>query len=196
MDQTADDIDVGVAVRDHHALRSRRCTAAVVDGEEIVFGDVVGLESTGAVGDRRLASCRRSPAVSIHERRDQTPTRGFALNSRDAGSESMPLQPAIQKRKAILRPGRLKVAPRCPGSEDIARPLGGTTDIVPLAVFLASKESAWIAGEVIRTAGGLVVAELVRAWSDGDGVTPECWSYRRGCDRPACGGRLHPMECS
>src|SRR5258707_246454 len=31
-------------------------------------------------------------------------------------------------------------------------------DIAPLAVFLASDESAWITGEVIRAAGGLVVA--------------------------------------
>jgi enoyl-[acyl-carrier-protein] reductase (NADH) len=32
------------------------------------------------------------------------------------------------------------------------------TDIAPLAVFLASDESAWITGEVSRAAGGLVVA--------------------------------------
>ena len=37
-------------------------------------------------------------------------------------------------------------------------PLGRVTDIAPLAVFLASDESAWITGEVIRAAGGLVVA--------------------------------------
>jgi 3-oxoacyl-[acyl-carrier protein] reductase len=39
-------------------------------------------------------------------------------------------------------------------------PLGPprVTDIAPLAVFLASDESAWITGEVIRAAGGLVVA--------------------------------------
>ena len=36
--------------------------------------------------------------------------------------------------------------------------LGRITDIAPLAVFLASPESAWITGEVIRAAGGLVVA--------------------------------------
>jgi 3-oxoacyl-[acyl-carrier protein] reductase len=36
--------------------------------------------------------------------------------------------------------------------------LGRVTDIAPLAVFLASHESAWITGEVIRAAGGLVVA--------------------------------------
>ena len=36
--------------------------------------------------------------------------------------------------------------------------LGRVTDIAPLAVFLASDESAWITGEVIRAAGGLVVA--------------------------------------
>jgi hypothetical protein len=35
--------------------------------------------------------------------------------------------------------------------------LGRVTDIAPLAVFLASDESAWITGEVIRAAGGLVV---------------------------------------
>src|SRR5260370_27032686 len=35
--------------------------------------------------------------------------------------------------------------------------LGRVTDIAPL-VFLASDESAWITGEVIRAAGGLVVA--------------------------------------
>ncbi len=37
-------------------------------------------------------------------------------------------------------------------------PLGRVTDIAPLAVFLASDESAWVTGEVIRAAGGLVVA--------------------------------------
>ncbi len=36
--------------------------------------------------------------------------------------------------------------------------LGRVTDIAPLAVFQASDESAWITGEVIRAAGGLVVA--------------------------------------
>jgi NAD(P)-dependent dehydrogenase (short-subunit alcohol dehydrogenase family) len=36
--------------------------------------------------------------------------------------------------------------------------LGRVTDIAPLAVFLASDESAWITGEVIGAAGGLVVA--------------------------------------
>jgi len=36
--------------------------------------------------------------------------------------------------------------------------LGRVTDIAPLAVFLASDESAWITGEVVRAAGGLVVA--------------------------------------
>ncbi len=36
--------------------------------------------------------------------------------------------------------------------------LGRVTDIAPLAVFLASDESDWITGEVIRASGGLVVA--------------------------------------
>jgi 3-oxoacyl-[acyl-carrier protein] reductase len=36
--------------------------------------------------------------------------------------------------------------------------LGRVADIAPLAVFLASDESAWITGEIIRAAGGLVVA--------------------------------------
>ncbi len=36
--------------------------------------------------------------------------------------------------------------------------LGRVTDIAPLAVFLASDESSWITGEVIRAAGGLVAA--------------------------------------
>jgi 3-oxoacyl-[acyl-carrier protein] reductase len=36
--------------------------------------------------------------------------------------------------------------------------IGRVSDIAPLAVFLASDESAWITGEVIRAAGGLVVA--------------------------------------
>jgi 3-oxoacyl-[acyl-carrier protein] reductase len=34
--------------------------------------------------------------------------------------------------------------------------LGRVTDIAPVAVFLASDESAWITGEVIRAAGGLL----------------------------------------
>jgi len=37
--------------------------------------------------------------------------------------------------------------------------LGRVRDITPLAVFLASDESAWITGEVIRASGGLIVAE-------------------------------------
>ena len=36
--------------------------------------------------------------------------------------------------------------------------LGRVSDIAPLAVFLASDESAWITGEIIRASGGLVVA--------------------------------------
>ena len=36
--------------------------------------------------------------------------------------------------------------------------LGRVTDIAPLAVFLASDESAWITGEVIRAAGSLLAA--------------------------------------
>jgi 3-oxoacyl-[acyl-carrier protein] reductase len=36
--------------------------------------------------------------------------------------------------------------------------LGRVVDIAPVAVFLASDESSWITGEVIRAAGGLVVA--------------------------------------
>src|SRR5438128_3509744 len=36
--------------------------------------------------------------------------------------------------------------------------LGRVTDIAPLAVFLASDESGWITGEVIRAAGGIIVA--------------------------------------
>jgi hypothetical protein len=36
--------------------------------------------------------------------------------------------------------------------------LGRVSDIAPLAVFLASDESAWITGEIIRAGGDLVVA--------------------------------------
>ena len=36
--------------------------------------------------------------------------------------------------------------------------LGRVTDIEPLTPFLASDESAWITGEIIRASGGLVVA--------------------------------------
>jgi len=36
--------------------------------------------------------------------------------------------------------------------------LGRVTHIAPMALFLASDESAWITGEVLRAAGGLVVA--------------------------------------
>src|SRR5256712_993852 len=43
------------------------------------------------------------------------------------------------------------------GKTPLGRP-GRVTDSAPLAVFLASDESAWITGEVIRAAGGLVVA--------------------------------------
>jgi len=40
--------------------------------------------------------------------------------------------------------------------EDAAQPARSRHDIAPLAVFLASDESAWITGEVIRAAGGLL----------------------------------------
>jgi len=36
--------------------------------------------------------------------------------------------------------------------------LGRVTDIAPLAVFLASEESGWITGEIIRAAGGILMA--------------------------------------
>ena len=36
--------------------------------------------------------------------------------------------------------------------------LARASDIAPLAVFLASAESGWITGEVIRASGGLIVA--------------------------------------
>jgi 3-oxoacyl-[acyl-carrier protein] reductase len=36
--------------------------------------------------------------------------------------------------------------------------LGRVSDIAPVAVFLASDESGWITGEIIRAAGGLIVA--------------------------------------
>jgi len=58
--------------------------------------------------------------------------------------------------------GRLDVLATTParfwrGKTRLGR-LGRVSEIAPLAVFLASDESAWITGEVIRAAGGLVVA--------------------------------------
>ena len=39
VDECADDVHVGVAVRDHHALRPRRRSARVVDRQEVAFAD-------------------------------------------------------------------------------------------------------------------------------------------------------------
>jgi len=74
-------------------------------------------------------------------------------------SASTPSLPVIQNLKAIWLRGPLKVVPGGLAGETPLGRLGRVTDIIaPLAVFLTSHDSAWITGEVIRAAGGLVVA--------------------------------------
>ena len=58
--------------------------------------------------------------------------------------------------------------------------LGRVTDIAPLAVFLASDESAWITGEVIRAAGGLICGQMSAI---GTAEKPEGYRAERGCSR-------------
>ena len=40
MDERSHDVQVRVAVGDHHAFRARRRSTCVVDGQEIGFGDI------------------------------------------------------------------------------------------------------------------------------------------------------------
>ena len=63
------------------------------------------------------------------------------------------IAPGHTETEGNVAPGTFDLASKTP----LGR-LGHVTDIAPLAVFLASDESAWITGEVIRAAGGLVVA--------------------------------------
>ena len=66
--------------------------------------------------------------------------------------------------------------------------LGRVTDIAPLAVFLASDESAWITGEVIRAGGGLIVGDLsaifpLCSWISGSNPPPCNWEASK-CSKP------------
>ena len=53
VDQCADHVHVGVAMRDHHALGPRGRTAGVVDGQQVVFVDFRALELRRRLGSSR-----------------------------------------------------------------------------------------------------------------------------------------------
>ena len=66
--ERAHHVQVGVAMRDHHALGSRRRPARVVDGEQIAFGDVRLLERGLMLCERRLVV---DPALARAFQRDE-----------------------------------------------------------------------------------------------------------------------------
>jgi len=89
----------------------------------------------------------------------ETLTRGLALELAPRKIRVNAIAPGHTETEGNVAAGPLRVvpAPFWLGRRPLGR-LGRVTDIAPLAVFLASDESAWITGEVIRAAGGLVVA--------------------------------------
>src|SRR6202171_1341515 len=89
----------------------------------------------------------------------ETLTRGLALElaSRKIRVNAIPAGPRTQEGNVAAGTFEGGAGTVLAGKTPLGR-LGRVTDIAPLAVFLASDESAWITGEVIRAAGGLVVA--------------------------------------
>jgi 3-oxoacyl-[acyl-carrier protein] reductase len=89
----------------------------------------------------------------------ETPTRGLALELAPRKIRVNAIAPGHTETEGNLAAGTFEggAAAVLAGKTPLGR-LGRVTDIAPLAVFQASDESAWITGEVIRAAGGLVVA--------------------------------------
>jgi len=106
-----------------------------------------------------LASRGGSAAVRFHERRDRNDDKRAGARTCTAQDPGQCHRSRSYRNRRQCSGGNLEggagavLAEKTP----LGR-LGRVTDIAPLAVFLASDESAWITGEVIRAAGGLVVA--------------------------------------
>ena len=81
----ADDVKVGVAVRDHHALGPRGRAAGVVDREQVVLGDLGALErgrhARRSDGGERLLVVE--PAVASALQRDEV------LDRRELGADAV-----------------------------------------------------------------------------------------------------------
>jgi 3-oxoacyl-[acyl-carrier protein] reductase len=89
----------------------------------------------------------------------ETLTRGLALELAPRKIRVNAIAPGHTETEGNIAAGTFKggAAAALAAKTPLGR-LGRVTDIAPLAVFLASDESAWISGEVIRASGGLVVA--------------------------------------
>jgi 3-oxoacyl-[acyl-carrier protein] reductase len=89
----------------------------------------------------------------------ETLTRGLALELAPRKIRVNPISPGHTETEGNVTAGTF-----AGGAGDVLAKktplgrLGRVTDITPLAVFLASDESAWITGQIIRAAGGLVMA--------------------------------------
>jgi 3-oxoacyl-[acyl-carrier protein] reductase len=89
----------------------------------------------------------------------ETLTRGLALELAPRGIRVNAIAPGHTETEGNLAAGTFdKGAGAVLAEKTPLGRLGRVTDIAPLSVFLASDESAWITGEVIRASGGLVVA--------------------------------------
>jgi 3-oxoacyl-[acyl-carrier protein] reductase len=87
----------------------------------------------------------------------ETLTRGLALELAPRKIRVNAIAPGHTETEGNVAAGTFKggAGAVLAGKTPLGR-LGRVADIAPLAVFLASDESAWITGEVIRAAGGLV----------------------------------------
>src|SRR5437879_673837 len=118
--------------------------------------------SKGIGGGIATALGAAGARVAVNYSSDREGAERVAQAITDNGGEAIAVGADVSKTADVARLfgkvdsafGRLAVLA---GKTPLGR-LGRVTDIAPLAVFLASDESAWITGEVIRAAGGLVVA--------------------------------------
>jgi len=87
----------------------------------------------------------------------ETLTRGLALELAPRKIRVNAIAPGHTETEGNVAAGTFKggAGAVLAGKTPLGR-LGRAADIAPLAVFLASDESGWITGEVIRAAGGLV----------------------------------------
>ena len=89
----------------------------------------------------------------------ETLTRGLALELAPRGIRVNAISPGHTETEGNAAAGTFEgEAGAALAAQTPLGRLGRVTDIAPLAVFLASDESAWITGEIIRAAGGLLVA--------------------------------------
>src|SRR4030088_2667098 len=89
----------------------------------------------------------------------ETPTQGIAVDLAPRKIRVNAIAPGHTETEGNVAAGTFEggAAAVLAGKTPLGR-LGRVSDIAPLAVVLASEETAWITGEVIRAAGGLVVA--------------------------------------